>query len=310
MNVLTFGEALGVLRSPARIATDARIEVGVGGAELNVAIGLRRLGVHATWLGRLGPDGIGQRIRRELRSEEVETVVIDDLHATGLLLKERDALDRTVVTYHRAGSAGSRLEPDDLDDLPWSAFDLLHVTGITPALSGSASDAVTRALDLAAEHGMTVSFDVNYRASLWREQDPTNVYRSIAQRAQVVFGGADEVEFLVEGPHRDATAIALRLAREYDVEAVVKCGAAGAVAANGGTAWSCGAVRTTVVDTVGAGDAFVAGYLAELLAGEDIPRRLATGTAAGAAACRHAGDWENALTRAEADTIITDPVLR
>ncbi|MEK6312392.1 MAG: PfkB family carbohydrate kinase, partial [Curtobacterium sp.] len=64
------------------------------------------------------------------------------------------------------------------------------------------------------------------------------------------------------------------------------------------------------VDTVGAGDAFVAGYLAELLSEEDVPRRLATATAAGAAACRHAGDWENALTRAEADTIITDPVVR
>jgi len=309
VNALTLGEALGVLRSPGRIATNPLLDVGVGGAELNVAIGLRRLGIHATWIGRLGADGIGQRIRRELRSEEVETVAIDDPSATGLLLKERDSLGRTIVTYHRAGSAGSHLAPEDLDDLPWSAFALLHITGITPALSRSAAETVDRALELATDHGVAVSFDVNHRTSLWTT-DPTATYRRLTERSDVVFAGLDEAAFLLDDPIDDPADAAIRLADRYDVEAVVKCGASGAVTGLDGRSWSVAAVPTVVVDTVGAGDAFVAGYLAERLDGQDIPRRLRTAAAAGAAACRHAGDWENALTRSEADTIITDPVVR
>lgn len=308
--VITIGEALGVLRSTGRLASESSLAVGVGGAELNVAIGLRRLGVPSTWLGRLGPDGLGERVRRELRAEQVEVLAVEDPHPTGLLLKERDGLGRTVVTYHRGGSAGSRLEPADLDVVRWGDHDLLHVTGITPALSSSAADTVSRALDAAEAHGVQVSFDVNHRARLWSDRDPTELYRSIARRADVVFAGADEAGFLLDGTHRDATAVALDLARTYDVEAVVTSGAAGAVSAVAGTAWTTEAVRTTVVDTVGAGDAFVAGYLAERLIGSGTDRRLATAVAAGAAACRHPGDWENAITRSEIDVVVTDPVVR
>ncbi|GAA3334756.1 sugar kinase [Curtobacterium albidum] len=309
MNVLTLGEALGVLRSAGRIATSPQLDIGVGGAELNVAVGLRRLGVHTTWLGRLGTDGLGHRIRRELRSEEVELAVIDDPHPTGLILKERDALGRTVVTYHRGGSAGSHLTPSDLEPIPWPAFDLLHITGITPALSADAAATVELALTLAAEHGVAVSFDINHRASLWAT-DPTPTYRSIAERSDIVFAGTDEAMFLLDDPSDDATTTARRIAARFDVEAVIKRGGDGAVAASSGQVWDAPAVPTVVVDTVGAGDAFVAGYLAERLAGHPIPQRLNTATAAGAAACRHAGDWENAITRTEADTIITDPVVR
>lgn len=135
--VVTLGEALGVLRT-ASLGSLAQLDtlaVGTGGAEGNVAVGLARLGTPVTWLGRVGDDGLGRRVARELRAEGVDVVAIVDGGApTGLLLKETPVPGRTLVTYHRAGSAGSRLEPADLDGLDLAAGDILHLTGITPAL--------------------------------------------------------------------------------------------------------------------------------------------------------------------------------
>ncbi|MEN0083214.1 MAG: sugar kinase [Leifsonia sp.] len=310
--VLLVGEALGVLGARSRLSRAASLEVGVGGAELNVAIGLRRLGVRSIWLGRLGTDGLGQRVRRELRGEDVEVMAIEDPHPTGLLLKERDGVGRTLVTYHRAGSAGSRLNQEDLASVPWAHIALLHVTGITPALSDSAAAAIEAAVWMAHDHGVPVSFDVNHRRTLWGERDPRSVYRALARRSDVVFAGTEEAAFLLDdaAPAADEDALAQQLSREYHSEVVLKLGERGAVAAVDRRVLRVPPVPTAVVDTVGAGDAFVAGYLAERLRGCDLPQRLATATAAGAAACRSAGDWEGAIYRDELDAGESDPVVR
>lgn len=300
--VVTFGEALGVLRTDqiGSLAHLGTLTVGTGGAEANVAIGLARLETAVTWLGRVGDDGLGRRVARELRAEGVEVVaIVDDEAPSGLLLKEAPSPGRTVITYHRGASAGSHLVPADLDALDLAAGDILHLTGITPALSASASDAVDRALDLADAAGATISYDVNHRSRLWGDRDAAATHRRIAARAQLVFAGEEEAELLAPGgggPSRWAAAIAAL----GPTEVVIKRGAAGALALVDGTALTRQAVSIDlVVDTVGAGDAFVAGYLAERLAGRDLEIRLETALRAGAAACQHPGDWEGAPTRAE-----------
>lgn len=310
--VLLLGEALGVLRSPTRLSQAATLDVGVGGAELNVAIGLRRLGARSIWLGRLGTDGLGQLVRRELRGEDVVVRAIDDPHPTGLLLKEQDGMGRTRVTYHRVGSAGSRLRPEDVADVAWSDVALLHVTGITPALSESAAAAVETAVATAVEHRVPVSFDVNHRRTLWRERDPGPVYRALARRADVIFAGVDEARYLDDdaAPPDDEAELAARLEQHYGAEVVLKLGERGAIAAVDRQLVRLPAVPTAVIDTVGAGDAFVAGYVAERLLGRDIRTRLTTATVAGAAACRSPGDWEGALHRHELDAPDSDPVIR
>ncbi len=83
------------------------------------------------------------------------------------MLKERPAPDRITVTYYRAASAGSRLSAADVEQLRIHEFDLLHLTGITPALSPSCRDAMAVALRVANETRIPVSFDVNYRSRLW-----------------------------------------------------------------------------------------------------------------------------------------------
>jgi 2-dehydro-3-deoxygluconokinase len=312
--VVTFGEALGVLRTDqvGSLAHLGTLTVGTGGAEGNVAIGLARLGTAVTWLGRVGDDALGRRVARELRAEGVDVVaIVDDGAPTGLLLKETPSPGRTVITYHRAGSAGSRLVPADLDALDLQAGDILHLTGITPALSATASDTVERALDLADAAGATISYDVNHRSRLWGDRDAAAAHRRIAARAQLVFAGEEETQLLAPGgggPSTQAAAIAAL----GPAEVVIKRGAAGAIVWVDGTELKRPAVSVDlVVDTVGAGDAFVAGYLAERLAGRDLATCMDTALSTGAAACRHPGDWEGAPTRADlVASRAHDPVRR
>jgi len=310
--VITVGEAIGVLRGEA-LEHAASVAVGTGGAEANVAIGLSRLHVPVTWAGRVGDDGVGRRIVRDLRAEGVNVrPVIDRSAPTALLLKERTAGDRTRVTYWRRGSAGSRIEASDvLPLLDEGQVDLLHVTGITASLGETANEALRRIVLAAVERRIQISFDVNHRASLWNGSDPRSTYGWFVERANIVFAGIDEVAAVV-GPAQGADRAAARLAAMGPDEVVVKLGDAGALAYHRGERETADAVPVTVIDTVGAGDAFVAGYLSERLSGSSLKTRLATAVKTGAAVCQHAGDWEGALRRDELAAFgdAGDPVLR
>jgi 2-dehydro-3-deoxygluconokinase len=308
MTVLTLGEALGVLHTAEPIAHAPHLRIGTGGSEANVAIGLARLGADVRWLGRVGDDGLGRRVVRELRAEGVQVAaVVDPAAPTGLLLKETDAAGRTEVVYHRRGSAGSRLSPEDLAEVDWSSVTHLHVTGITPALSASASAAVDAAMQRLEA---PVSFDVNHRGRLWSAEAAAPVYRRLAARATIVFAGLDEAMLLV--PEADgAEDAARRIAALGPVEVVIKLGADGALALVDGLVEQVAALPVHVVDTVGAGDAFVAGYLAERVLGRPTTARLATAAAAGAAACTHPGDWEGLPFRRDIDRVrAAEPVAR
>ncbi len=168
--VLTMGEGLGIIRARdvGSLATANEMVLGTGGAEANVAIGLARLGTAATWLGCVGDDPIGARVTRELRAEGVEVVArVDRDASTGVIIKSTPSVGRTHVMPYRTGSAGSRLEVDDLDLVDVSRYAVVHVTGITPALSPSAAAAVAELMSRAREAGVLVSVDVNHRSRLW-----------------------------------------------------------------------------------------------------------------------------------------------
>ncbi|WFR66778.1 PfkB family carbohydrate kinase [Curtobacterium flaccumfaciens] len=140
------------------------MRVDTGGAESNVAIGLARAGVPTTWIGRVGTDPAGDRVVRDVRSQGVDVVAVPDAdRSTGIMMKERLADGRTRVTYHRRGSAGSALRAADLPERVVERAALLHVTGITLALSDDARAAVGAAIDRADTAGVPVSFDVNHR---------------------------------------------------------------------------------------------------------------------------------------------------
>lgn len=299
--LVTLGETMALLTAahPGPLAHVASMGLGIGGSESNVAIGVQRLGGNAVWCGRVGRDSLGHLITREIRAEGVTVRVTEDPDApTGLMLKERRTMATQKVSYYRAGSAGSRITPGDLDPHLIAGASILHVTGITPALSASGAATVRQAMETARAHGVTVSFDLNYRANLWAAAAAGRSYRELIPLADVVFAGDDEAA-LVVGSADCPEDTARHMAALGPAQAVIKLGSKGAVACIDGELFHQDAMPIMALDTVGAGDAFVAGYLTELMAGSLAPQRLELAAKTGAFACLAYGDWEGLPRRDE-----------
>ena len=311
--VVTLGETMGLLYSdvPGSLAQLPTMRLSIGGAESNVAIALSRLGTPASWIGRTGDDSLGERVRRELRAEGIDVhSVVDSTAPTGLMLKERRTNDSLNVYYYRAGSAGSRLTANDIPEGLIEQAAVLHVTGITAALSDSARDATYVAIDRARAAGVSVAFDVNHRARLWRGRDPEETFLRMAGGADLVFAGEDEAAILVPGA-TNLQELLLGVAALGPTTVVIKLGAAGCIALIDGDEYQQDAIGISPLDTVGAGDAFVAGYLAEYVAGASVEDRLRLAVEAGAFACLSTGDWEGLPRRDELKLLrATEPVTR
>ena len=297
--VVTLGETMAVLTSPvgASLRMAHSLDLSIAGAESNVAIGLTRLGIATAWWSRVGDDELGRLILAKLAGEGVGLagVIIDGGAPTGVMFKERRAAEMVRVSYYRRGSAASRFGPADIPDpLPSSARHL-HLTGITAALSDSCRQAVDHALTAARAAGLTVSFDVNYRAVLWDAEVAGPVLREFTSRADVVFATRHEAEVLqlVSAPGAASDEELCRLLTGLGPrEAVLKLGGEGAMAVVEGTAYAVPAETGPIVDLVGAGDAFVSGYLSGYLGHTAPVERLTTAVRTAAFALAVAGDWE------------------
>ncbi|MFC9237521.1 sugar kinase [Streptomyces decoyicus] len=355
-DVLTFGETMVALRGSGPLKLGGTMQVSIAGAESNVAIGLARLGHDVRWTGAVGEDEAGQLVLRTLRAEGVEVsgASADPGAPTGLLLFEPRLPEVTRVHYYRAGSAGSRLTAGRVERAFSAAPPrVLHLTGITPALSPTAHSAARHALQLAKDYGSLVCLDVNFRARLWTAEKAAGVLREWIPSVDVLIASDDELPLClpegaggagapseagvaggagspggpqgVEGaqgvekaqeaegaqaaertpqraPHDTAATIASQAKLLLDLgvgEVVVKLGADGATAFTHGGALHQPAKAVRAVDAVGAGDAFVAGYLSALLDDEEPAGCLERAVTTGAFAVASRGDWEGAPTRSE-----------
>ncbi|MGO1768401.1 MAG: sugar kinase [Microbacterium sp.] len=315
LDVVTVGESLGLVvpERIGRLVHSKHASIGFGGAESNVAIGVARLGGRAGWVGRVGRDGFGELILRELRAEGVEAHgAVDEFQPTSLMIKERPTPGTSRVTYYRVGQAGSLLQPTDVPYGLAEETAILHVTGIPAGLGEAPLETVRSAIERAKGAGALVSFDVNHRSALWRDgRDPAPVYRSLAASADIVFAGDDEAVFLTGETDPEAQLEAIRALGPRC--AVVKLGARGAIAADGDERAAQDAFPVQVVDTVGAGDAFVAGWLHETVRDASLGDRLVTAAACGAFACTAEGDWESAPSQADLARMLAggaEPVQR
>ncbi|GAA1731294.1 sugar kinase [Microbacterium paludicola] len=311
--LVTVGESLALVYSPRAGGFDTTTDatVSFGGAESNVAIAAARLGAAATWIGRVGDDAFGRRIIRGIRGEGVTVEAsVDPVAPTALMIKDRPSLGRTRVVYYRAGNAGSRIAPEDVPHEHLAGAEIFHFTGIALALSAASSDTVLAAARAAKEAGAAVSFDINHRSKLWRAEEAAPAYREAIALADIVFAGDDEAAIAVGAGAPPE--LAQRIADLGPREVVIKLGERGAYALEDGRAHEQPPFRVEVADTVGAGDAFVGGYLAERLAGLGLEDRMRTAAAAGACACRGDGDWEMMPTRRDIAELVAggDPVAR
>jgi 2-dehydro-3-deoxygluconokinase len=309
--LVTLGETMGLVvqGEPGSLRNGETMAFGMGGSESNVAIGVRRLGLPATWIGRVGDDPPGHLILRELRAERVRAITVTDPAPTGLMIRWRPSGHHARVTYYRHQSAGAHLRAADIPEDVIRDAAVLHVTGITLALGPEPAEAVAHAVAVARAAGVTVTFDLNYRLALWSAEKAEPALAQAVRQADVVFAGETEAEIVTHTADPLRAACALEAIGPREV--LIKRGAHGCLARIDGATLEQAAPTVAAVDTVGAGDAFVAGYLAELMNGADPHERLRTAVAAGAFAVTVSGDWEGMPDRRALEVLEgTDPVIR
>ncbi|GAA1313548.1 sugar kinase [Planotetraspora silvatica] len=286
--VFTLGEALGVV-SADRIRHDMTARLDVEGPELTMAVGLARLGHRVAWLGRVSIDELGARTLSVLRGEGVDVshARVDETAPTGIVVRQRRIGRLSHEVYYQSGSAGSRLSTGDVPAEAVQSARILHITGITLALSGYAWSAVHHAVKLAHDAGVLVSVDVNHRPHLWDSVDEARqALAELATFADILFANQDELP-LVEPALAGVP------------ELVVTRGAKGASATVDGLRYDTQAAPVTAVDAAGVGGAFVAGYLSALLDDLHPSDRLKRGISLAAYAVAGHGSWQGLPTRGE-----------
>src|SRR5262245_46112061 len=202
-DIVTLGEVLLRLAipSPARFETARHFDLQVGGAEANVAAACARLGLTAAWISALPANPWGERIRRELAGHGVDCAYVRMTEGArvGVYFLEYGVPPRPVrVLYDRRDSAFARLTPAQVDWEPVRRARLVHLTGITPALGAAAPSLIERAVREAS----TVSFDVNYRATLWSPEEARAFIEPVFTRVRYLFIGQSEARTLfgLSGP--------------------------------------------------------------------------------------------------------------
>jgi sugar/nucleoside kinase (ribokinase family) len=289
MSVLTVGETM-VLFDPL---TDGPPHLGmqltlrIAGAESNFAIGLARLGVDVAWASRLGSDSFGDLVLRALADEGVDLAYVKrDEGRTGMFAKWRDD-GRSNVAYWRSGSAASRLRPGDVPDDAIAAAQHLHLTGITMAISDSGHDLVVELARRASERGLTVTFDPNFRPAL-----PDTAAAAAERQADVLpyvdwYLCSDEEARLLWGGEPLPARTAVRIGRR-------------GVVVDGETIPPPTTVEN-VIDEVGSGDAFAAGFVYGLLHDWSPSACGRAGNLIAAYALGATGDWESLPRLAEVE---------
>lgn len=310
-DVVTFGEPMVLLLAaddlPLPMAQ--RFDYGLAGAESNLATGLARLGHRVAYFGRVGADSFGERIRQTLRAEGIDVDgLVDDLdRPTGLLIRDSPQGRPITVEYRRAGSAATALSPDNLPIRMITDTRLLHVTGITAALSESSLAATERAMIAAKESGASVSFDPNIRLRLADPERWQVIIKHLAPYADIVFTGRDEAAIISPGvdPERWYTDLGA-------TSVIVKDGGQGSYEylPRTGDAVHAGIRSVPLADPIGAGDGFNAGWISAWLDGadqdteDDAAIRLRTGAVVASMVVSVRGDCTGLPNRTILDQVL------
>src|SRR5262245_24178433 len=294
-DIVTLGECMAVLYPPEPVTLDdtRSLLLDIGGAEANLSIALCRLGHSARFISRVGDDPFGQRMRATLAREgvDVSALTTDPAAQTGVFFREWLPDGARRVYYYRAGSAASRLGPSDLRPKLFADARIVHLTGITPALSASCAEAVARAIELAHEAGALVSFDPNYRAKLWKPEAARAALLPLLRQADIILMGHEDAAAVLGTGDDELGAMQAAAALGPKI-VVLKLAERGALALAEGATYPMLAVSVErMVDPVGAGDGFNAGFLAAWLRGDSLEDALRLGARIGAAAVATLGDY-------------------
>ena len=303
--VITFGEAMIRLSPPGfrRIEQAKSLDLQVGGAELNTAVAVSRLGHSASWISRLPDNPLGRLVANHAREAGVDTshVMYSKDERLGLYFLEFGAAPRaSSVIYDRKGSAIAAVQPGMV---PWAKVfagsKWFHVTGITPALSASSAAATREAMMAAKAAGVKTSMDLNYRVKLWTTTEAGNCLSDLMQYCDVLITTEEDVEkvFGITGSNYEEVAAKVADKFKLDIVAItlrenplVWRNTWTGMAYQKGKAYKTRTYEVEIVDRLGAGDSFAAGLIHGLLGG-DVQNALDWGVAASAIKHSIPGDF-------------------
>lgn len=303
LDVITIGEAMAmfVAGETGDLAAVDTFVKRAAGAELNVAIGLARLGLKVGWVSRVGQDAFGRFICQVLDKENIDhrQVTVDPRYPTGFQLKSKvDDGSDPLVEYFRKGSAASHLSPTDFDHGYFGAARHLHLSGVAAAISDSSLELTKHAAKEMRARGKTLSFDPNLRPVLWRsEGEMRKQLNLLAEYADWVLPGEKE-GYILTG-YRQPQDIADFYLDKGVKAVIIKTGCEGAwYKTASGEQGQVEAMRVdNVVDTVGAGDGFAVGVISALLEGKPLVQAIRRGNKIGSLAIQVIGDSEGLPTR-------------
>jgi 2-dehydro-3-deoxygluconokinase len=322
-DVVTFGEAMIRLSPPnfRRLEQARSLDIQVGGAELNTAVALARLGRKSAWVSRLTANPLGRLIANHAREAGVSTehVLFTDEDRVGLYFLEFGAAPRaSSVLYDRRGAAIAGIRPGLVD---WNSIfrgaRWFHVTGITPALSPSAADATREALRAAHAGGLLTSLDLNYRAKLWTTAEAGKCMGELMGECDYLITTEEDVEKLFGIKAQSYAEVAALVARRFPIKGVaitlrenplVWKNTWTAIAYADGKLLKTRSYEVEIVDRLGAGDSFAAGLIHGLLDG-DLQRALDFAVAVSAIKHSIPGDFAW-ISREEVEALLKGPGLR
>ena len=305
-DVVTFGEAMVRLSPPhfQRLEQTRSLDLNVGGAELNVAVGVTRLGMKSAWVSKLPKNGLGFLIRDQAQEFGVDCshIVWSDQGRAGLYFLEFGASPRaSSVLYDRSGSAISMIKRGEVDWIKiLTGSKHLHVSGITPALSPSAAEVTVEALKAARKAGCTVSYDLNYRKKLWTPADAKKIQEPMMSDVDIFITTEEDTHVVFGIKERDYEAAAQKLAQIFEFKIVaitlredlsVWRNNWTAIAYQDGKIFRDRKYEVEIVDRVGAGDSFTAGFLYGWLKEKDVQRGVQYGNAFAALKHTFPGDF-------------------
>lgn len=300
--VVCFGELLLRLTAPGHelLLQNSRLHVHVGGAEANVAVGLARLGHQAAMVSRVPDNPLGEAAIGYLRRHGVATEAVSNAPGRmGLYFASAGAGSRpSAIVYDREGSS---FAASDVSDFDWDELlrggTVIHLSGITPALNDRTAELALAAARAGRSAGIQVSFDGNFRQQLWarRQADPRPVLRELVSKADIFFGNHRDIALLLGkefGSHgelrrREAAQSAfdefpnlqLIASTSRHIDSAGQHHIAARIDTPDAFAQTEEIVLSSIIDRIGAGDAFAAGVLHGILAGQDIESSARIGLA-------------------------------
>lgn len=314
-DVVTFGESMVRLSPPnfQRLEQTRSLNVNVGGAELNVAVGVTRFGLKSTWVSKLPKNGLGYMIRDRAQEFGVDCshIVWSDKGRAGLYFVEFGASPRaSSVLYDRANSAISMIQPGEVD---WARIFTgskhFHISGITPALSASAAQVTVEAMKAAKKAGCTISYDLNYRKKLWTPADAKKIQEPMMSDVDILITTEEDTNVVFGIKEKDYEAAAEKLAKTFNFKVVaitlredlsVWRNNWTAIAFQDGKLHKDRKYEVEIVDRVGAGDSFTSGFLYGWIREKDVQKGVQYGNAFAALKHTVPGDFNwNTLEEVE-----------